>query len=702
MASSIQLIFIVGSEDRKASQVKQLEELKIPFPVHFLEACTPLNSASYLPVGTSGIRVNEICCLKSHIRAIEYSAREEAPAFSMIVEENAAFHTTEFIPRVLEIIEQWDRILDSNSHMVSIGWLPMKEFKEYATEGASRVFPSKAKIFDRCVFGTQAYLMKKSSAKLFTPILRTDTFDQLKPQVLASNPPYVNAGTEFHRADRLLNHLFLQSTLFPPCVIEQDRTSLLNLDTWNAFFKGYEHVRAQYWSYSTNRPSVQSFDFWDTLVAREVKRPIDIFEYMRLDYALPVDFQQQRMRAEQRSSGSFDSIYDQLQIQYGWSDAYKQYVKHLEIITEIKYIIPVRENLRRVKEGDIIVSDMYLPERAFRDILTFLGVSVKDITFYITPGGKREGMIWPSLLARYSISLHLGDNPQSDILSAANYSIPVELTTITDFTSAEAHFVNRKETLAIGHALRRLRLDIPYEDPIESAIWLDMMKHVIPVMVFFSSYVYKVAKEQGLSKIRFLTRDCHLYQRIFERMYPTADVASFVSSRYLNGSNDPDYKRYLRESYDDSTLLVDLHGSFKTGRPLFLDVFGRLPNVALFSYQSDMAEAFPTLYYLFKTGDIVYTHTYEKYVQAYQGKVIGFRQTGTLVRNVNEYAYGSVVQRAIEQFVESIAPIHSSTPFDYKWLQTFINSTPLTAFSQFSNHNPCIRDLIRIPSLPCS
>ena len=429
--------------------------------------------------------------------------------------------------------------------------------------------------------------------------------------------------------------------------------------------------------------SVQSFDFWDTLVARECLRPVDIFQYMAIENELPADFQIQRIRAEGRSNGTFDSIYEELQRHYVWASEYTNYVKQLEIITEIKYIIPVQENIQRVKDGDIIVSDMYLPEKAFIDILKFIGFDKKNIKLFVTPGGKHNGTIWPALLKTYNITLHIGDNPISDIESPKHHGIPTELTKITDFTPIENYFIHKNEFACIGHSLRRLRLDVPFALKHEKDIWFDMMNHIIPAMVFFSVYIDKLAKEKGLTKIRFLTRDNKINQRIFQKLFPQYNTDSFASSRYLNKSNENAYKQYIRNNYDDKTLLIDLNGSFCSGRTLFLEVFGKLPNVLLFMYdgegQGPTRDLFDTLYYFLKRGDTYYWFSYEIYVQSYNGKILGLRNSGTLIRNENEHKYGYIVQRAIDMFIDSISFSSTSALLDMKWIKEYMNNTPLVA-----------------------
>jgi FkbM family methyltransferase len=147
--------------------------------------------------------------------------------------------------------------------------------------------------------------------------------------------------------------------------------------------------------------------------------------------------------------------------------------------------------------------------------------------------------------------------------------------------------------------------------------------------------------------------------------------------------------------------MVDFHGAFKTARPLFNKVFGSLPQVALFTYQSGMAEPFDGLHYLFNSEEVRYTSTYEKFIQAYNGKTVGIRQTGTLIQLPNEYKYAHVVQKAVDMFVQSITTIKTGGVSlvgeeRHEWLKWFINTTPLTSISSIEDHDPDVRPLMRL------
>jgi FMN phosphatase YigB (HAD superfamily) len=428
---------------------------------------------------------------------------------------------------------------------------------------------------------------------------------------------------------------------------------------------------------------VKSFDFWDTLVARDVHHFTEIFQAMIDDYGFPSDFKHQRIQAEQRSDGTIQDIYKKLAEHYIWNDVQMLTARQKELLTELRYIIPITENLNKVSDGDIIISDNYFEPNDLMSILRFTGFT-KNVEIYVTPNGKRNRTIWKTILQRYTLESHMGDNEDTDIKSANEFGIRTELTKLSNFTTAEQHFMNHSHNSfkMYGHNLRNYRLNNPFCIQIERDIWDDMFTHILPVMIQFCVFVESIANKKRLSKIRFITRDNRLVQQLFQCLFPTYNVAQFVSSRYLNKSVSTHYTEYIKTNYDNDTLLVDLNGSFKTGRDVFKSVFGHYPNVVLFVYdQTD--KLFDTFYYMFKKSDgLRYTGTYEKYSQSYDGRYIGIRKNGTYVHSINEYEYPHVVHRALQTFITSIDPIKYEPPIiDISVLKEFINNTPLKCFN---------------------
>ena len=197
-----------------------------------------------------------ICCTKSHIRAIEQAAHETAPDVSIIIEDDAAFHKTKFVTTVLEILRNWEKIVPVNSHMLSIGWLPMKNYQFYSRHTSTKSCLPEHTILEWFAYGTQAYMIKKSSAEKLYPTLKKETWMDLKTTILALNHEHIQKDNPIKNVDNWLNRFLVQTIIYPLLVIEQRVPSSIELNgglwhynLWDEFFKGNETTREEYWSF---------------------------------------------------------------------------------------------------------------------------------------------------------------------------------------------------------------------------------------------------------------------------------------------------------------------------------------------------------------------------------------------------------------------------------------------------------------------
>ena len=130
--------------------------------------------------------------------------------------------------------------------------------------------------------------------------------------------------------------------------------------------------------------SVNSFDIFDTIIARDVEYPQDIFTIIENQYPLP-HFRQFRMDAESLADGTYDGIYRQLQRLLNMSDTETKALKQYEFATELNHTYLIRETYERVKDGDILVTDMYLPYDHIHQLLSNAGFQ-KKINLYVSYG----------------------------------------------------------------------------------------------------------------------------------------------------------------------------------------------------------------------------------------------------------------------------------------------------------------------------
>lgn len=286
-----------------------------------------------------------------------------------------------------------------------------------------------------------------------------------------------------------------------------------------------------------------SWDCFDTLVARRRFSPISVFDELAQKHGLP-DFTPRRRAAEARAPWTLDSIYDELAKDYRWNREQIEEYKAMEIAAEIDNCCPVMETLRLVKDGDLIVSDMYLPESAVRSILTKCGLE-KSVTIHVSTGGKSSGQIWSQLP---HIDQHVGDNYHSDVASPQSHGIQALYFTGTQFTPLEQEIGGDLALL-----MRMVRLGNPYEPgTMLHTMWMEQSQLNIPALVL-------AALELPAENVAFIMRDCVHLQPIHEALFGTIN-SSFHCSRIAFAENLPEFQQYVEETAFGKTI-VDLQGT---------------------------------------------------------------------------------------------------------------------------------------------
>lgn len=240
-----QIVIISISHERKTFMEKQLEKLNIKnnIRIHYIRPATPENSKHYLP--TNSTKTSVICCALSHLYCLEYACLSSSPEFTVIIEDDAVFHKTQFVNCIEEIIERWDNIIYPRK-IASLGWVPVENPEWYDKLRISHSL--------RCLNGTgityifnpglQCYIVRKKDIKPLLSTILYSTYEELDKYIenykKNNNDTYINS----YAVDYFLPTLLGQAVVFPPVVIENSFHSTLQHDNWklywNAFFKGKE------------------------------------------------------------------------------------------------------------------------------------------------------------------------------------------------------------------------------------------------------------------------------------------------------------------------------------------------------------------------------------------------------------------------------------------------------------------------------
>ena len=331
-----------------------------------------------------------------------------------------------------------------------------------------------------------------------------------------------------------------------------------------------------------------SFDIFDTILARKVLRPSDIFSIIEEKFPFP-NFRHYRSTAEGYSNGIFDTIYERIESMFGVSKEICDKLKEYEIETEIKNSYLITTNYNRIKDGDMLVSDMYLSHNTIIRILQAHGFN-KIVYLFVTPGGKSSGQIWPMLKEHFDIKLHLGDNEHSDVNMARAAGINAEYTGIHAPTQVELLFIKAgttdKRFNELAFLLREFRHKNPYDiNTNEYQLYNDQAEFNIPLLILVSHELFKLLNNENRNTLLLLTRDGCLLKHIFKLIYPNIKCIELHSSRIINLNPNQEYKDYLKSIYNDKTCLIfDLFGAFNSGKALYKEVFGKYPRVHLLGY----------------------------------------------------------------------------------------------------------------------
>jgi Glycosyltransferase family 92 len=311
---------------------------------------------------------------------------------------------------------------------------------------------------------------------------------------------------------------------------------------------------------------VNSFDVFDTLLARSVGHPTDVFRIVQRRLKLPDDFVSARQEAEALScheADSWDRLYRLLQQHYGWTDEYRDAVQLEEIQAEHDVAIPIAKNLARVKNGDLIVSDMYLPTSVIASLLKAVGLRV-NYNLYVSVSGKHNGTAWRALLdAGWKIKRHLGDNYHSDVVMAQAAGIEAEHTTEWKPTAAEEMLLSDPQWTAHGQRLRRVRLENPYHLSAEehaeaqAMIWEEQTRIYLPLCLYAARRIDERMQREGLSHVIVIDGFNSALKAVFDalygfRKYSSAAIASSNATSALVGAD---------VRFRNRMLLVDLHGT---------------------------------------------------------------------------------------------------------------------------------------------
>ena len=290
---------------------------------------------------------------------------------------------------------------------------------------------------------------------------------------------------------------------------------------------------------------MNTFDVFDTLLARRHFTSDPVWQQLEQEFDIP-GFISARKKAD-TGTRSLQEIYNKLVDEGIVSPSTQQEMIRREIELEISISFPVQKNVDRVKDGDVLISDMYLPAAAILQLVRSVGMD-KQVTLYQSNGDKSNGSIWPRL-TKVETGTHLGDNRHSDYDMPSRHGVTAEWFPGTGFTQLEQTMFDQGLcNLALLSREIRLR-----NNPVNAEHFEIACDANLPALFMLAELIYREKQDRD---IVFLGRDCQLLHKLYNAYYSTAYYMPF--SRKIAFDQPEDAVAYLTAHSPRNPLYVDI------------------------------------------------------------------------------------------------------------------------------------------------
>lgn len=295
--------------------------------------------------------------------------------------------------------------------------------------------------------------------------------------------------------------------------------------------------------------NLYSFDIFDTLLTRKVARPTGIFVLMQhilntdafyndIPNDVKTNFYQYRTDAEyylRRINNlwhdgldiNFDAIYNYMQNTYYLSDNQIQKIKSLEISLELDSVVPIKENIDKIKnlllqnKKVILISDMYLPPEVIKQILYNADPILSTLKLYLSSElryMKKNGELFKFVKSQEDVEyknwVHIGDNSNSDYSQPNKLGINVILYKYVDFEDYEKKllkggFHNPAVQLLLG-CTKNLRLN-KFKNNDKANLGASL---AAPVLYPYISWLLNQSCSRSINRLYFIARDGYILKEI--------------------------------------------------------------------------------------------------------------------------------------------------------------------------------------------
>lgn len=309
-----------------------------------------------------------------------------------------------------------------------------------------------------------------------------------------------------------------------------------------------------------------SFDIFDTLVTRRVATPRGIFAIMQnflitntnISDFIKNNFYRIRMESEhlaRKNSAyfnhgleiNFDSIYNLIKHNYNLADDEINFLKNLEISTEINNIVPISCNIELLKKllsenkRVILISDMYYSSEILRKILCNIDRIFADIKIYVSSEyglSKGDSELYKKIKEEENIEykdwMHYGDNIKADIKNAKKLGI-------------KTFYYPQKQQMPYEKALLCNNFDNVYYQAIIGSAKLARLtnrnenekynfgaSYAAPILYNYIEYCLNQSLYRGFKTLYFIARDGCILKLIADEIITRKHLN--LKTKYIYGS----------------------------------------------------------------------------------------------------------------------------------------------------------------------
>ena len=330
-----------------------------------------------------------------------------------------------------------------------------------------------------------------------------------------------------------------------------------------------------------------SFDVFDTVITRKMATPQgvwklmqeellreksydDISEYVKKNfYALRI-YIERLVRINDCYNGvediSLPQIYDGF-VKTGYMDKEQsQRLETLEKTIEISNVLGISENIEMIKrllqDGRrvIFISDMYLPEKTIRKMLSLADPVLKELPLYVSGEYKKSkwtGGLYHLIREKEQVEfpewIHKGDNMHSDIEIPKCLGIKTNPFFFETSKEIENYILLKEKSSVYAEfaagASRYIRMGQN-----KGRAWEVGVTAGANILLPYVLWILHVSRERGIKRLYFIARDGYILKQMFDKIIRTN--GDLIETKYIYGSRKAWRPPGISETNDDLMELL--------------------------------------------------------------------------------------------------------------------------------------------------